>query len=208
MKPRFVLVTMGVALLLATGGLTVAENDPSDQEFQATCPVSGKPAIESSVVELPKNSGKVFFCCENCPKAFAKNPEKFEAKVRRQLLETGQIAQVGCPISGRPVDDETMVEVGHAKVGFCCKNCLAKYNAADDDGKLKIVFADLKKGFTRQTKCPLSGKPIKAEFSVEHEGQKVYFCCPNCPAAFQADPEKFMAKLPQFAKAEGKAASQ
>ena len=160
MKARWILVTLGVALLLTTGGLTVAENEASDNKFQATCPVSGKPAIETSVVELPKGGGKVYFCCENCPKAFANNPEKFETKVRRQLLETGQIAQVGCPISGRPVNEATMVEVGHAKVGFCCKDCLAKYNEADDDGKLKILFADLDKGFTRQTKCPLSGKPI------------------------------------------------
>jgi YHS domain-containing protein len=203
MNTRRIFASMGVVLLFAAGGLIAAENEAGDDKFKATCPVSGKPAIEASVVELPKGEGKVYFCCKNCPKAYKNNPEKFEMKVRRQLLETGQVAQVGCPFSGRPVNEETMVDVGEAKVGFCCKNCLAKFNEADEEGKLQMVFANFDKGFTRQTKCPVSGQPIKAEHMVEHDGKKVYFCCPNCPAAFEADPQKFIrgdgkAPLPQF----------
>jgi YHS domain-containing protein len=77
---------------------------------------------------------------------------------------------------------------------------------ADDEGKVKLAFAkaSFDKGFTRQTKCPVSGKPIKAEHSVEYKDKKVYFCCPNCPAAFEKDPEKFLDKLPQFKKGDGK----
>jgi YHS domain-containing protein len=200
MKARRVFVSLSVTLLLIAGGLTAAEVGSAEKEFKATCPVSGQPAIEKSVLELPKGGGKVYFCCENCPKAYKGDPEKYELKVRRQLLETGQVVQVACPISGEPVNAETLLDVGQAKAGFCCKNCLAKFNAASDDQKLEIMFADLDKGFTRQTKCPVSGKPIKAEYTVEHEGKNVYFCCPNCPAAFQASPAKFIAKLPQFAK--------
>jgi YHS domain-containing protein len=205
MRTRLILASLGVALLLAAGGLVAAEKEATEKKFQATCPVSGKPAIEAAVLELPKDGGKVYFCCKNCPTAFKKEPEKFEAKVRRQLLETGQIVQVGCPVSGRPVNPETTVDVGQAKVSFCCENCLAKYDAADEDGKLEIVFAKLEKGFTRQTKCPLSGKPINPEVSVDFRDKKVYFCCPGCPAGFEAEPEKYMAKLPQFATAEASA---
>ena len=49
--------------------------------------------------------------------------------------------QVACPLTGKPVNKEAMVEVGEAKVGFCCKNCLAKYKEADDDAKLEMVFS-------------------------------------------------------------------
>ncbi len=203
MKARWIVVSLCVAMLLAAGKLTRAKDEPADKKFAATCPVSGKPALESSVVDLSKGGGKVYFCCENCPKAFKENPEKFELQVRRQLLETGQIVQVACPVTGKLVSKEAMVEIGTAKAGFCCEKCLAKYNAADDEGKLKFLFADLKKGFTRQTKCPVSGKQINPEASVEYKGEKVYFCCPGCPAAFQADPEKFIAKLPQFSKDQG-----
>jgi YHS domain-containing protein len=190
--------------LVAVSGLIAAEDKKdAKKEFKATCPVSGQPAIEDSVLDLKKlkeGEGKVYFCCKNCPKAFEKDPAKYEMKTRRQLAETGQIVQVGCPISGRAVNEETTVEVGLAKVAFCCENCLAKYNDADDEGKLKVVFANLDKGYTRQVKCPVSGKPINPEASLEYEGKKVYFCCAGCPAAFEADPKKFMEKLPQFAK--------
>jgi YHS domain-containing protein len=197
MKARLIMTSMVVGLLLAVGGLTAAENESAEKEFAATCPVSGRPAIEDSVVD--SKNVKVYFCCKNCPKAFQADPGKFALKVARQLIETGQAVQVACSISGRPVNEETMVEVGEAKAGFCCKNCLAKYEGADDEGKLKILFADFKKGFTLQTKCPISGKPINPEASVEYKDEKVYFCCPGCPAAFEAEPEKFVAKLPQFA---------
>ncbi|MCI0348098.1 MAG: YHS domain-containing protein, partial [Acidobacteriales bacterium] len=210
MKARWILSTLCVALLVAVSGLTVAEGDDvkAKKEFTATCPVSGQPAIEDSVLDLAKlkaGEGKVYFCCKNCPKQFEKDPAKFELKVRRQLAETGQIVQVACPVTGRPVNKEVTVELENAKVNFCCKNCLAKYEKADDEGKLKIVFANLEKGFTRQVMCPVSGKPINPGASVEYEGKKVYFCCPGCPDAFNADPKKFLAKLPQFAKADGEA---
>jgi YHS domain-containing protein len=200
MKARRIFLSLGVTLLLVAGGLTAAEVASAEKEFKATCPVSGRPAIEKAVLEMPKGGGKVYFCCENCPKAYKADPEKFALKINRQLLETGQVVQVACPISGQPVNEETLQEVGQAKAGFCCENCLAKFTAASDDKKLEIMFADLEKGFTRQTKCPVSGKPIVAEHTVEYEGKNVYFCCPNCPAAFEANPAKFVAKLPQFAK--------
>lgn len=202
MKARWMIVPLGLAMLLAAKGFSAAEEESGDKKFECTCPVSGKPAIESSFIEQ-KDGSKVYFCCENCPKAFKANPKKFDLKVHRQLLETGQIVQVACPFTGKPVNEEATAEVGQADVAFCCKNCLGKFEkAADDDAKLKLVFSNaaMKKGFTNQTKCPVSGKEIDAEHFVEYKGQKVYFCCPNCPKAFEANPDKFLAKLPQFKK--------
>jgi YHS domain-containing protein len=212
MKARWIVSTSCVALLVGVSALIAAAGDEAKgtkEEFKATCPVSGQPAIKDSSVDLAKlkaGEGTVYFCCKNCPKAFEKDPAKFTLATTRQLAETGQIVQVACPISGQPVNKEVKVESGNAEVNFCCKNCLAKYEKASDDEKLKIVFADLEKGFTRQVKCPVSGKPINAEHRLEYEGKQVYFCCPNCPKAFEADPKKFLEKLPQFKKGEDKAA--
>ena len=205
MRTRWIVVPLGLAMLMAMKGFSAAKEEATEKKFAATCPVSGKPAIESSVVER-KDGTKVYFCCENCPAAYKKDPKKYMLKVRQQLLETGQIVQVGCPVSGEPVNKEQTVEIGHAKVGFCREKCLAKYKEADEEGKLKLVFGGeaFKKGFTKQTKCPVSGKPIDPAHSVDYKGKKVYFCCPNCPAAFEKDPEKFVDKLPQFAKAKDK----
>ena len=52
-----------------------------------------------------------------------------------------------------------------------------------------------------QTTCPvMDGNKISKNVFVEYKGKKVYFCCADCKAKFLAEPEKYVAKLPQFAK--------
>ncbi len=51
-----------------------------------------------------------------------------------------------------------------------------------------------------QTTCPIMGGPINKEIFVEYKGKKVYFCCAGCEGKFNADPEKYLSKLPQFAE--------
>jgi YHS domain-containing protein len=52
-----------------------------------------------------------------------------------------------------------------------------------------------------QTMCPvMEGNKIDKNVFVEYQGKKVYFCCAQCKAAFEKEPEKYLAKLPQFAK--------
>ena len=50
-----------------------------------------------------------------------------------------------------------------------------------------------------QTTCPImEGNPINKNLFVEYKGKKVYFCCAGCPEKFLENPEKYIAKLPQF----------
>jgi len=49
-----------------------------------------------------------------------------------------------------------------------------------------------------QTTCPVMGGAIDKTIFVEYKGKKVYFCCKGCPETFLANPEKYLAKLPQF----------
>lgn len=49
-----------------------------------------------------------------------------------------------------------------------------------------------------QTTCPIMGAAINKDIFVEYKGKKVYFCCPGCEDKFNEEPEKFLAKLPQF----------
>lgn len=51
-----------------------------------------------------------------------------------------------------------------------------------------------------QTNCPVMGGPIDKNVFVEYQGKKVYFCCKQCVAEFQKNPEKYLDKLPQFKK--------
>ncbi|MHC4478839.1 MAG: YHS domain-containing protein [Planctomycetota bacterium] len=49
-----------------------------------------------------------------------------------------------------------------------------------------------------QKTCPVMGGAINKDVFVEHKGKKVYFCCPPCKEKFEANPENYLAKLPQF----------
>ena len=52
-----------------------------------------------------------------------------------------------------------------------------------------------------QTICPvMAGNPIDKNVFVEYKGKKVYFCCTQCKAQFEKNPEKYLPKLPQFKK--------
>ena len=51
-----------------------------------------------------------------------------------------------------------------------------------------------------QTVCPVTGDAIDKNIFIEYQGKKVYFCCSSCVDAFKANPEKYVSKLPQFAK--------
>jgi len=46
--------------------------------------------------------------------------------------------------------------------------------------------------------CPVMGGAINKDFFTIYKGKKVYFCCPGCKPEFEKDPEKYLAKLPQF----------
>jgi YHS domain-containing protein len=66
-------------------------------------------------------------------------------------------------------------------------------HAAMDQAKAKAVAVE-------QTTCPVMGGAIDKNIFVEYKGKKVYFCCQDCVEKFKADPEKYISKLPQFAK--------
>ncbi len=91
--------------------------------------------------------GKVFFCCMNCPKAFAADTAKFAAKANHQLVATKQAKQVACPFTGEAVDAATKIKVEGAEVAFCCDMCKGKAEASKD--QINLIFADkaFDKGF-------------------------------------------------------------
>lgn len=117
------------------------------------CVVAKRAAKADQSVDYKE--GKVYFCCGNCPKAFAENPEKFTANANQQLVATGQYEQKKCPLSGGPLNPETEIKVGDAKVSFCCNNCQGKVKAADEKQQLELVFAEKpfeKAGFAKVKK--------------------------------------------------------
>jgi YHS domain-containing protein len=51
-----------------------------------------------------------------------------------------------------------------------------------------------------QTTCPVMGGAVDKNIYTTYKDKKVYFCCAQCKAAFEKEPEKYISKLPQFSK--------
>ena len=136
MKARL-FAALGIAALLVA---TVMAEDKKEVKLEGIkCPVSGKAATENSV---DYKGGKVYFCCENCPKAFSKDTAKFANKANAQLVATGQAKQAKCPLSGQALNPDTEITVAGAKVAFCCEKCQGKVAAAKGDEQIALVFSD------------------------------------------------------------------
>lgn len=53
-------------------------------------------------------------------------------------------------------------------------------------------------GAGEQKTCPVRGLAINKDIFTVYKGKKVYFCCPACKPEFEKNPQKYLAKLPQF----------
>jgi len=131
------------SMLLVVFGFAVYAADTAVEDLK--CPVSGQPVNPEAFVE--HNGGKVYFCCENCPKKFSADPAKYAAKANHQMAQSGQLKQTACPITGKAAKDSTAIDVQGVSVAFCCNNCKGKVAKAEGDEQLELVFGDSNKGF-------------------------------------------------------------
>jgi YHS domain-containing protein len=123
MRSQIIVLLMAIAAIVGTRSI-VAEDKGGSTEPKLVCPVSGKTATKDHAQKF--EGVDIYFCCDNCPKAFAKDTSKYAAKARCQACLTGQMQQVHCPITHKPMKAETAVSVDGVKVAFCCNNCKAK----------------------------------------------------------------------------------
>ena len=137
MKTKATLFVVALAAALVLPRLFADEKDKLNG---AKCPVSGKPAKAESSVAY--RDAKVYFCCDDCPESYNKDKAKFATKANAQLAVTGQAKQQKCPIKNTDLNKDTQIDVGGAKVAFCCNGCKGKVEKAKDDEKLEMVFAD------------------------------------------------------------------
>ena len=135
MKIRKMLTGLSVMALLMAVALIAEAADVSN----AKCPVSGQPAKEEAAVDF--EGGKVYMCCKNCPKAFAKDTAKFATKAHHQMAVTGQAKQENCPFSGKPIKADQATDVDGVSVAFCCANCKAKVEKAEADKRVEMCFS-------------------------------------------------------------------
>ena len=138
---RFIALIATVAFL-STASLYGAKDVKLDG---IKCPVSGKAVKAEHAVAY--KAAKTYFCCPNCPKAFAGNTAKFAAKANQQLYATGQATAVKCALTGKDLNAAQKVTINGKATAFCCGGCKGKVTKAED--KITLVFADkaFAKGF-------------------------------------------------------------
>ncbi|MBN1256504.1 MAG: hypothetical protein JXA52_02225 [Planctomycetes bacterium] len=59
------------------------------------------------------------------------------------------------------------------------------------------IAAEMEKteAITPQTTCPVMGGGINKSLSVDHEGKRIYVCCPGCIEVVKKDPAKYIKQL-------------
>lgn len=87
-------------------------------------------------------AGKIYFCCGGCLKAFQADPTKFSAQANMQLVSTKQFAQTACPLTDGDIDSSKTISVGGQDVAFCCGSCQQKVEAAAEQERVAMIFAD------------------------------------------------------------------
>ena len=135
MKARL-LAALGVAALVFSAALYA--EDAKDDLKDVKCPVSGQPVKADKTVDY--KGGKVYFCCENCPKSF--DAKKHGTKANHQLVATGQAKPEKCMFTGGKLNPETKITVKGADVCFCCNMCKGKAEKATGDEQITLIFSD------------------------------------------------------------------
>ncbi len=102
-----------------------------------------------------------------------------------------------CPVMDEPIDITVSTATDDGPVLFCCPECIEKYNKNPEKYAKKTAAqrAALKDRPKIQVACPITKKAIDPKVSIEHEGQKIAFCCKGCVGKFQSDPSKYQAGL-------------
>ena len=107
------------------------------------------------------------------------------------LLLVGLVALAGCKKSEPPAPPEG--ETAEAVAPSLSEAVEAAKSSASE--ATEAVVAKLE-----QTMCPIMDAAIDKAIFIEYQGKKVYFCCAGCEEKFKEEPEKYLAKLPQFKK--------
>lgn len=125
---KYLSVMFALTLVVAAGAVLAEQSEGNPQ---TACPVSGKAIDKASSPHVDFQGQRIYFCCDNCPPAFRKDPESFFAKAAEAGVVFENI-QTTCPVSGETLGDHEGMEPVSIRykgrtVNFCCKMCVKKF---------------------------------------------------------------------------------
>lgn len=92
-------------------------------------------------------------------------------------------SKLKCVVADKTAVEDKSSDWKDSKVYFCCGNCLKKF---EGDKKAFASKANHQLIATKQVEqklCPMTGKDLNKEFSIDFKGATVGFCCTNCKGA-------------------------
>ncbi len=128
--------------------------------------------------------------------------------VTNEVTPAGAYPLAVCPVSGETLGEmgDPVVKVYDGReVKFCCKNCVGTF---EKDLKSSMSILDNKIIEAKSASYPLGvcvvsgeklggmGEPVKHMY----KNRLVEFCCGNCIATFEKDPDKYLAMIDAAAK--------
>ena len=147
MKPMLSTVLCGLLVLACAAAQAKKEEaKKAPKPVNANCPVMDEP-VDVKVTTV-YNKQVIGFCCESCIDDFKKEPAKYmkkvEAEKKQPPKKDGQAAKKEdakkkeeavavnkmCPVhTDDPVDPTVTTVYEGRKIGFCCDDCLKKFDA-------------------------------------------------------------------------------
>ncbi len=154
--------------------------------------------------------------CVSMISAFAGDPEAAKTgdatmakEATATVVVTSEVTPAGAyPLAICPVSGETLGEMGSPvvkvydgrEVKFCCKNCVGTF---EKDLKSSMSILDKKIVEAKSESYPLGTCVVSGEklggmgdpVVHNYKNRIVKFCCGNCIATFEKDPDKYLAMI-------------
>jgi YHS domain-containing protein len=175
------------------------------------CIVSGEElGSKGEAVSRVYDGREVRFCCEGCIQEFEANKEKYLQKADAEIIaqQKDRYPLTQCVVMPEDeIDPKLDYVVNNRLVRVCCRDCVkdiakepAKYLAEID----KAVIEKQKASYPLDT-CVVSGEKLDGSHGEPVEyvtgNRLVRFCCKDCIAAFEKNPQQYLKKLDEAEKA-------
>ena len=134
---------------------------PPTKSSSKASSASSPPKDAKAANAVDYKGGKVFFCCMNCPKAFAADTAKFAAKANHQLVATGQAKQAKCPFTGEDVDTATKITVERRRGLLLLRHVQGKADGVEGTDRADLQRQGLREGRLQGRRRRNSDQPIE-----------------------------------------------
>src|SRR6185436_12090376 len=114
-----------------------AEEISFDDPINKKCPITGKDVVSGKTSEYEKQL--IGFCCQDCVGKFESDPKKYIGKVKEFKKKSSKSADEEisfddpinkkCPITGKDIVSGKTSEYEKQLIGFCCQDCVGKFEA-------------------------------------------------------------------------------